>query len=531
MNPFRPPITALRWGALAIGLVLAASAADGPGPRVLVGGLVLVAYALFRTRRPVALQAGMRVASLVEATLHLAVVAATGYWESPFVVSLLIAVIVVGFARGIPAALAVAAASALALALPYHLTTTGSSAAGLALTVQWSSELLLVGVVSGYARRFSVEAAQRHHRDVDRLDRLAEANTLLHSLHDVAQSLPTSLDLDETLDSVVARVRSLCEARSLVILLPEEAGSAWVVARQSGSRLGGRLSELPPALAEVHQGPTRALRLQLDRGEGLAARSRSALYLALAAHGEVSALVALEHDDPRAFSPAEVGVVSAFAAGAAALAIDNARRFGRLRTSSADEERSRIAGELHDRVGQSLACMAFDIDHLVRHQADDELRAGLERLRTELRAVIGEIRDTLADLRVEVSESRGLVEIAESFLDRINGRSGHKALFHHRCSVRLPLVQEQALWRILSGWVNQSLRRGDGTVEVWWCCDDVHAELEVTVDISGLDLDADEPPGPWVHDLRHQAARIGAALEVECLDEGVSRLRCSLERS
>jgi signal transduction histidine kinase len=260
------------------------------------------------------------------------------------------------------------------------------------------------------------------------------------------------------------------------------------------------LAELPPALEEVRHDPTRVRRLDLDAGSGLAPRSRSALYVTLRARDESIGLLALEHDQARAFPPGEVELVTAFAE-TAGLAVDNARRFGRLRTSSVDEERSRIAGELHDRVGQSLACMAFEIDHLVRHKADDELRGGLEQLRTDLRSVIGEIRDTLADLRTEVTESRGLVETAEALLDRVNQRSGHKALFHHCDSVRLPLPQEQVLWRVLSEWVNQSLRRGDCAVEVWWSCDTAHAELEVTVDLTGIDLDqsefdGDAPPGP-----------------------------------
>jgi signal transduction histidine kinase len=528
MNPFRPPIAALRWGAVAIGLVLAAPAGHGLQPRVLLGALVLVAYALVRTYRPIALHQGsLRLASLAEAAVHLAVVAATGYWESPFVVSLLSAVIVVGFARGFSAALRIAAASALALALPYHLTTTSGWDEALALTMQWTSELLLVAAVAGYARRFSVEAAERHDRDVDRLDRLAEANTLLHSLHDVAQSLPTSLDLDEALDSVVTRVRTLCDARSLVIVLPDEAGSGWLVARQSGSRLPNSLVELPPALDAAWRDPTRVRRIDLDAGAGLAPRSCAALYVTLTARDEVVGLLALEHDQTRAFSPPEVGLVTAFAE-TAGLAVDNARRFGRLRTSSVDEERSRIAGELHDRVGQSLACMAFEIDHLVRHRADEELRGGLERLRTDLRSVIGEIRDTLSDLRTEVTENRGLVETVEAFLDRVNQRSGHKALFHHCDSVRLPLLKEQVMWRVLSEWVNQSLRRGDCAVEVWWSCDAAHAELEVTTDFTGPDLGGDEQPGPWADALRHHAAGIGATLEIEGLADGVSRLRCSL---
>ena len=48
-----------------------------------------------------------------------------------------------------------------------------------------------------------------------------------------------------------------------------------------------------------------------------------------------------------------------------ALAIDNARWFGRLRTVGADEERTRIARDLHDRIGQSLAYLAFELDRIV----------------------------------------------------------------------------------------------------------------------------------------------------------------------
>ncbi|MER3453315.1 MAG: hypothetical protein C4344_06720, partial [Acidimicrobiia bacterium] len=50
----------------------------------------------------------------------------------------------------------------------------------------------------------------------------------------------------------------------------------------------------------------------------------------------------------------------------AALAIDNARWFARLRTIGADEERTRIARELHDRVGQSVAYVAFELDRIAK---------------------------------------------------------------------------------------------------------------------------------------------------------------------
>ncbi|MBW3650500.1 MAG: GAF domain-containing protein [Actinobacteria bacterium] len=531
--PFRPPITALRWGAVALGLVLAATGAGGDGPAVTLGALVLVGYAGLRTVRPIPLQdRSLRVASLAEAGLHLAVVAATGFWDSPYVVSLLTAVVVVGFARGFNAALRIAAASAAVLALPYHLLTATPSPRAVALTFQWTTELLLVGAVAGYARRFSVEVDERHHRDLDRIDRLSEANTLLTSLHEVAQALPTSLDLDQALDSVVARARAFCDVRTVVVLLSEETGSGWTVARQSGARLGGRweLDALPSPLVPLVVAPGRAQRVELGEGEGLVARSRSALYVPLAARGELVALLALEHDQSGGFSRRDTEVLDGFAEGAA-LALDNARRFGRLRTTSVDEERSRIAGQLHDRVGQSLACLAFEVDLLVRQAPSDEIRDGLEQLRGGLRSVIGDIRDTLSDLRTEVTEDRGLVETAEAFLARVNQRSGRTALLHHGHCPRLPLAQERVLWRVLYETVNQSLRRGDCTVEAWWTCDGQDAQLEVTTDVDGFDLDDDAPPGSWVHALREAAASIGATVEIEEPVAGTWRLRCSLVHS
>ena len=533
MNPFRPPITAVRWAAVAVGLVLAVTREGLAEPRMLVAALVLIGYATLRSIRPITLQdRTLRISSLIEAGIHLAVVVATGFWDSPFVVSLLTAVVVVGFARGINAALRVAAVSAVALALPYHFLTATAWEQAMALTVQWTTEMLLVAAVAGYARRFSVEVTERHNRDLDRIERLAEANTLLASLHDVAQALPTSLDLDEALDSVVARARAFCDLRTVVVLLAEGAGKGWTVARQSGARLPDRVEPdaLPWHLSKVVAAPARARPFDLTEGDGLVHRSRSGLYVPLSARGELVGVLALEHDQSQWFSARDREILDGFAEGAA-LALDNARRFGRLRTASVAEERSRIAGELHDRVGQSLACLAFEVDLQIRNAESDESRRGLEQLRGGLRSAIGDIRDTLSDLRTDVTEDRGLVETAEAFLARVNERSGRKTLFHYGHCQRLPLAHERVLWRILYETVNQSLRRGDCTVEVWWACDGRDAQLEVVTDVDGFDLDEGAGPGSWVHALNDAAQAIGATMEIEELMEGTWQLRCSLAAS
>lgn len=531
MNPFRPPVTAIRWGAVAVGLILAGANLWRLRPEDVAGAALLLAYAGWRTYRPLGLDRDTPNAAVaLEASVHLVVVVGTGCWDSPFVLSLVTAVLVVGFARGFAPALRVGLLSAAVVAVPYHLTATGPVGAQAGLTAQWTTELLLVAAVAGYARRFSIEVAERHSRDLDRLDRLAQANALLHSLHDVAQALPASLDLDEALDSIVARMRTFYDLTTIAVLLPEETGSGWIVGRSQGVRLAARLDgdSLSEGIRDTLEGPAGARRVSLGPDDGLAASSRSGLYAPLYARDEIVGVLAVEHEVPRHFSSRDVQVLDGFTEGAA-LAIDNARRFAQLRRTSADEERSRIAGELHDRVGQSLACLAFEIDLLVRHRADEELRPGLHGLGRDLRTVIGDIRDTLSDLRSDVTEDRGLVETVEAFFDRVNQRSGHKALFHFGRCRRLPLPQERVMWRILYDTVNQALRRGNCTVEVWWACDGSSATLEVTTDVDGFDLNGDAPADTeWVNGVRELAAGIGATLEREDPAEGTSRISCSL---
>ena len=75
----------------------------------------------------------------------------------------------------------------------------------------------------------------------------------------------------------------------------------------------------------------------------------------------------------------------------------------------ADEERTRIARDLHDRIGQSLAYLAFELDRIVKNGASGRRHRPrpLDNLRTDVRGVIGEVRDTLYDLRTDVTEAAG----------------------------------------------------------------------------------------------------------------------------
>jgi catechol 2,3-dioxygenase-like lactoylglutathione lyase family enzyme len=216
-----------------------------------------VGFTLIRTVWPIDDRPSVRrmVELVSEAAMIGIAVAATGYFESPIAFSVLTAVAVAGFVAGFGTALRLAAATSLAIGIP-RINEGVSFEDDVRLVAQWAVELFLVAIVAAYARRISREADERQARTLDRMGRLSDANELLFSLHQVAQELPASLDLDETLESTLDRLRELLSVDSAAILLFEETDRSWSVARRYGARLPGAIpaADLPPPVQRAARG-------------------------------------------------------------------------------------------------------------------------------------------------------------------------------------------------------------------------------------------------------------------------------------
>lgn len=534
LAPFHQAILVIRWGTAAVALALAGgSLADDAV--LLTSCVALLAYTIYRTLRPLRYGDELRGLLLVLSEVGGTVLAltATGYWASPLAFYLLGAVAVAGFARGFGFAIRIAVAAILAVSIPAALEPTFTDD-DRRVSVQWSVEVVLVALVAGYARRISGEADQRQILALDRLGRLTDANTLLFQLHQVTQTLPASLDLDEVLDTTVAQMQELFDYDNAAILLLDDTDQRWHVLRRDGGRPPTSLATdaLPRPLARAVR--MRSLvseqNLLAGGGPGLSPSAASGLYAVLPARGSMIGLLCVEHAESHHFSSRDVELLAGFVE-PAALALDNARWFGRLRTVGADEERTRIARDLHDRIGQSLAYLAFELDRIVKNVATGtDVGPALDQLRGDVRGVIGEVRDTLYDLRTDVTEAQSLSSTLEAFLERVRERSGLKAQLRAQDTGRLPILQERELWRIAQEAVTNVERHARATqVTISWRCNGTEGRLEVADDGIGFPVGkAGRLDSYGLLGMRERAASIGATLVVESEMGRGTRVRCTV---
>lgn len=538
VQTFSGLITGVRLAATAISVVLVSARTEPDGTSLRVWTALVVAYAVFRAVKPIRysndVHSLLRV--LGEVTFHTASVVATGAWDSPLIFTLVTAITVAGLARGFGFSLRVAIATSITVSIPF-VHEAASQRDSIMRSASWSGIIILVALVAGYTRRISGEADRERELAMDRLGRLADANALLFSLHRVTQTLPASLDLGDVLDSTMTRMKSLIPYDSAAILLFDEVDGHWEVVRHQGMHVRSRLgaTELPEGLrrAIAQNGIARIDELADVGDNGLSNRAGSGLYAVLAARGSIIGLLAIEHAGTKQFTSRDSELIEGFVA-PAALALDNARWFARLRTVGADEERTRIARDLHDRIGQSLAYLAFELDRMVdRDQAGESLSEPIAQLRDDVRGVIREVRDTLYDLRTDVSEEHGISEILDQYATRVAERSNLTIQVEADRSHRIPLLQEREMWRVAQeALANIEKHAGATAVRVLWRCDGDRAFIDITDNGVGFEQGrAGRMDSYGVLGMRERASSIGAVLEIVSAPGRGTRVRCSLAPS
>ena len=160
-----------------------------------------------------------------------------------------------------------------------------------------------------------------------------------------------------------------------------------------------------------------------------------------------------------------------------------------------EEERARLARELHDGLGQSLSGIKFLVEHTLGQSFPNERREQMD----SLRALVPKLQDTVEDvrrmsmaLRPSTLDDLGLIATITWFLRELQASCPHIRVEH-----RLPVEEAQVpeplkivIYRTLQEALNNAAKHcGDCTVEVVLECREGQLRLGVLDDGNGFDVE------------------------------------------
>lgn len=522
----------VRWSAVLFGVIV--SLAREPTDAVAWAcASSLCSFSLWQTiQRPRLDQVSARLAALtaIELSLAVAAILLTGGIESPYVLTPMVPLMLGGYAWASQRIVALTYAGFAVVAL-VGLARQGeaqTSRSGVLLGIM----LLLCAVLGAFTRRLIDDAADRHSATLDQIARMTTANDLLVSLHGLAQTLPTSLDLTEVTESLRARLRDSFDYTALTVLVRDEFGDSWRSALADGVRATHTqtVADLadPLARARLLVTPFAIADLRAEELTGCSPTASTGLYAPLWARGRVRGLIALEHTEPGRYGPDEVDLLASITS-AIALSLDNAMWFNRLRLFGAETERARIARDLHDRIAQSLAYISFELERHAdapRPPTTEELG----ELRDVVRSVVTDLRDTLYELRAAVGPKDDLVAVATRYIERYERRTGLAVRFEHALSMRVPVAIEQELWRIAQEAMENAARHARATaVRFDYECQNGRIRMAIIDDGVGFDAPRGTSDRYGLVGMRERADAIGAGLTLDTAPGRGTRIQVDME--
>ncbi len=191
------------------------------------------------------------------------------------------------------------------------------------------------------------------------------------------------------------------------------------------------------------------------------------------------------------------------------------RDSGRRALAAQEDERVRVARELHDEVGQTLTGVVLQLETLAR-QAPPQLRAQIQLLQESARGGVEEVREIARGLRPEALDEFGLrpalVSLASGFAERAGLR------VRRRLDAELPVLgreTELVIYRVAQESLTNVVRHAHaGAVELALERRDGAVVLRVRDDGCGLDPNL-ATRGGGVRGMSERAMLVGARLVIE----------------
>ena len=157
-----------------------------------------------------------------------------------------------------------------------------------------------------------------------------------------------------------------------------------------------------------------------------------------------------------------------------------------------EDERQRVARELHDEAAQALTSLLVRLRLLERARTPEEAQARVGELRELTAGALDEVRRVALDLRPKILDDLGLVAALGWRTDEFNAANAAQATVRTEgIDHRLPHTLELVFYRVAQEALNNAARHANATsVEMALALQNNTLSLEITDDGAGFDPQA-----------------------------------------
>lgn len=192
-----------------------------------------------------------------------------------------------------------------------------------------------------------------------------------------------------------------------------------------------------------------------------------------------------------------------------------------------EEERRRIARELHDELGQSLSALKMEIAECAHANGPGSAPAPVQSILQHVDAIMASVRRIAADLRPLMLDDLGLADAIESLVGEFSRRHGVRVHLHLE-AIEPPVDQKVAiaLYRVVQEALNNVVRHAHAS-EVHIDLGRHGDELVLSIDDDGIGL----PEQAALRDsqfgllgMEERAGMLGGRLELDNAADGGARV-------
>jgi signal transduction histidine kinase len=359
----------------------------------------------------------------------------------------------------------------------------------------------------------------------------------LESLNEIGSALASQIELDQILGIVAARLRQLIGARMVLVGIVDRIGLLRIAAADGpdsdelvGSQLGVDRSKMGRVVARGRSELVASLAddAEVDLAVVERAGLQTGLYVPLVVEGTALGVIAAhdkEGDDAR-FDEEDLRVSESLAR-RAAVAVELARRVSsdavRRVVEAQEQERARLARELHDETGQALASILLGLRSLEQTLDSESALARVAAVRELVVTTLHDVRRLAVELRPAALDDFGLQAALERLVETYSaGASATVDLEVRVGSERLPSDVETTLYRIVQeSLTNVTKHARAERVSVLLTRTDRAAVLVVEDDGTGFD-EAQRTDGLGLAGMRERVGLVGGRLRVETSRAGTT---------